>query len=68
VASKLDELRSRLSDAEKHAAQESKSLAELRAQQVTVLYDLEQYAEQLEAKSPRAAAITSPRRFTMRAM
>eukprot|EP00900_Chrysochromulina_parva_P027233 jgi/Chrpa1/9143/Chrysochromulina_OHIO_Genome00022521-RA len=68
VASKLDELRSRLSDAEKHAAQESKSLAELRAQQVTVLYDLEQYAEQLEAKSPRAAAITSPRRSPRRAI
>ena len=68
VASKLDELRSRLSDAEKHAAQESKSLAELRVQQVTVLYDLEQYAEQLEAKSPRAAAITSPRRSPRRAI
>ncbi len=66
TGTQLDELRRRLAAAEKQAAHESKRLAEQRAQQVTVLYDLEKYEEQLEAKSPRAAAATSPRRSPRR--
>ena len=62
VGSSLEDVRSKLEAAEKHAAQESKRLADQRAQQVAVLYDLELYEEQLESRSPRAAVIQPPKR------
>ena len=62
VGSSLEDVRSKLEAAEKHAAQESKRLESQRAQQVAVLYDLELYEEQLESRSPRAAVIQPPKR------
>ena len=62
VGSSLEDVRSKLEAAEKHAALESKRLESQRAQQVAVLYDLELYEEQLESRSPRAAVIQPPKR------
>ena len=51
---RLDKLRRRLEGAEKQAAKESKRLAEQRAQQLTVLHEIERSEQLLEAKSPRS--------------
>jgi hypothetical protein len=61
VSERLEAKRTSLADAESHASAQLSKLSDQRAKQVAALAEIDAYASNLEAKSPRAAA-ASPRR------
>lgn len=61
VSERLEAKRTSLADTESHASAQLSKLSDQRAKQVAALAEIDAYASNLEAKSPRAAA-ASPRR------